>query len=264
MTAFFRSLFVAALVGVLILPAARADVTLGGTRVIYPASARQVVIRLTNAGKLPSLVQVWADRSGDLRESPLTPENLENAPFLVTPPIFRLDAGRSQVLRLRYAGEILPSDRESAFWLNVLDVPPEPEVGEGEENFVQLAVRTRVKIFYRPVQLAGSLEDSVRSLQWRVLQSDTPETTLLRVSNPGAYHVSFNRIALQVGERSWPYDRGGMVPPGASLDLRLPGPPTLDANVSSVRYQWINDFGAGIDASASLTVAETQDMPAPG
>lgn len=255
---FLRNLFVVFGVlgiGIGALPSTQASVLLAGTRVIYPASARQVSVRLTNAGRLPSLVQVWVDRAGDVRKSPFSPDGLADAPFLVTPPIFRIDAGSSQVLRLRFAGESLPSDRESVFWLNVLDIPPEPETLQGGESFVQLNVRTRIKIFYRPDAMAGAVADTVRSLTWQVIQPQGQGTTVLRVSNPGGYHVSFNSIALHAGDTSLAYERGGMVAPGGSMELELSGALPRDAGATRVRFQWINDYGAGIDEDVALGAA---------
>lgn len=44
----------------------------------------------------------------------------------------------------------LPKDRESLFWLNVQEVPPKPEVKDGEGSVLAMAMNTRVKLIYRP------------------------------------------------------------------------------------------------------------------
>ncbi|WP_324050354.1 fimbria/pilus periplasmic chaperone [Aeromonas caviae] len=120
-------------------------VQISGTRVIYPANAREVTLELTNKGSSPSLVQVWID-AGDRRIRP----GAEALPFLVTPPITRIEAQRGQSLRLAYVGQGLPQDRESVFWLNVLEVPPSVKSTQAGQNLVQLAFRSRIKMFYRP------------------------------------------------------------------------------------------------------------------
>ena len=122
---------------------AQASVVIGGTRVIYPGSAREVTVRLNNVGRDPSLVQVWGDR-GDA--SVLADE--ADAPFVIMPPIFRIEPAGSQALRMTYTREPLPQDKETVFWLNVLDIPPSPpSTGAGDANLMQIAVRTRIKIF---------------------------------------------------------------------------------------------------------------------
>jgi chaperone protein EcpD len=61
----------------------------------------------------------------------------------------------------------VPQDRESVFWLNVLEIPPKPV---GKANHIQLTVRSRLKLFYRPAGLAGSPKAAVAQLRWRLVR----------------------------------------------------------------------------------------------
>ena len=114
---------------------ALAGVVVNGTRVIYPAQAREVTVQVDNVGDSPALVQAWID-SGDANQTADT----SDAPFVLTPPIARVEPGRSQALRVIFSGAQLPTDRESVFWLNVLDVPPSPDNADsGDQNYLQVA-----------------------------------------------------------------------------------------------------------------------------
>ena len=81
------------------------------------------------------------------------------APFTVTPPLFRLNGGKENTLRVVKTAQALPEDRESVFWLSVKTVPPE---AEGKGNHLQIAVRTRIKLFYRPASLVGLPEEAAK------------------------------------------------------------------------------------------------------
>ncbi|WP_437676671.1 fimbrial biogenesis chaperone [Sorangium sp. So ce131] len=120
------------------------SITLYQSPIIYPADHREVAVEVRNNGDKPTLVQAWLDR-GDADQAPDT----INVPFLLTPPIFRIDPGHRQTLRITYApsGEHLPQDRESVFWLNVLEVPP--------AGANVLATRSRISLFYRPQGLTS-------------------------------------------------------------------------------------------------------------
>jgi len=96
-----------------------ASVTITGTRVIYPAGEKEITVRLQNKGVLPALVQSWID-SGDANQ----PLDEIRVPFVLMPPVSRIEAHGSQTLRLMFTGDNLPADKESVFWLNVLDIPP--------------------------------------------------------------------------------------------------------------------------------------------
>lgn len=123
-----------------------AGIVLNGTRVIYPADKKEVSVSLKNTGLHAVLVQSWLDTGNPYA----TPEKIP-VPFVVMPPITRIDGGKSQNLRLRYTGETLPDDRESVFWLNVLSVPP--KITDVNSQHLNVAYQTRIKVFYRPANL---------------------------------------------------------------------------------------------------------------
>ncbi|WP_211454714.1 fimbrial biogenesis chaperone [Collimonas antrihumi] len=114
------------LTGLLSAPA-QADIVFSKTRAIYPMQEREITVTLSNENATaPRLMQAWID-DGDINGAP---EQID-VPFTLTPPVFRMEAGKSQALRVVYAredgkGKALPKDKESVFWLNVLAVPPRP------------------------------------------------------------------------------------------------------------------------------------------
>lgn len=223
------------------LPSVQAGMVVNGTRFIYPAKQQEISVRVSNDGTEPSLVQAWIDR-GDPSSKP----DQADAPFLLTPPIFRLDPGKGQSLRLAFTGEALPTDRETVFWLNLLDVPPQPAADSG--NSMQFAIRTRLKLFYRPSGLPGSASGAAQQISWRLVQNGAQ--SVLRASNPSAFHVSFSDVSLNVGGRA--HQAGdGMVPPLGSRDFPLPGAVQRGA-AATVVTKWINDYGSSIGHEARL------------
>lgn len=148
---------------------ARASIVIMGTRVVYPEQKKSINVQLHNGENSPSLVQVWLD-TGDASASP----DSVRVPFVITPPVSRVEPGTGQTLRIMYTGEPLPRDRESIFYLNVLDIPPRPEFGEkkadvGNGNYLQLAVRSRIKLFFRPDTLNQSVTDAARQVTWSLI-----------------------------------------------------------------------------------------------
>lgn len=130
------------------LPSADASMVIDGTRIIFPATKRD---RRPGHqyGETPSLTQVWVD-DGRVQNQP----EKDAAPFIVLPPIVRIEPGKGQSWRTVFNGSRLPQDRESLFWFNLLDIPPEPKNGK-TDNYLQLAIRSRIKLFYRPAGVAA-------------------------------------------------------------------------------------------------------------
>lgn len=233
----------AAWLGYLATPA-DASVVIGGTRVIYAASESEVTLKLSNAGQSPALVQSWVD-TGDVRGAPSTTK----VPFTVTPPISRIDPSKSQTLRIVYTGEPMPQDHESVFWLNVLEVPPKPSAADADMNRIQLAFRSRIKLFYRPEKLAGSSADAPAQLTWRLTQADGKPA--IEAHNPTPFHVSLTTISVQSGGRSAIFDDGGMVGPGETRAFPLKGDVPGSAS-ASVRYTTLNDYGGSVIGETPL------------
>jgi len=232
MNSFLRATAVALLAACTLVPAVHASVLVGGTRVVLPAKEGEVTLRLTNDNTTPALVQAWIDR-GDAKS---TPDSVDT-PFLITPPMFRMEPQRDQNLRILYTREPLPADRESLFWLNVLEVPPKPADTQAQNsNYLQLAVRSRLKLFFRPEGLTGDPLKAPAALTFRFVSGE------LVVANPTQYHVTLTDVVLDVAGKAVAVD-AGMVAPMSELRLRANGLATAPAG-TSVRYNAINDFGA--------------------
>jgi P pilus assembly chaperone PapD len=217
---------------------AQANVLIGGTRVVFPAKDGEVTVRLTNDNDHPVLVESWIDR-GDIHS---TPESVD-VPFLITPPLFRMEAKKEQSLRIVYTHEQLPADRESLFWLNVLEVPPKPTGAQAEgQNLLQLALRSRLKLFYRPAGLQGDPAKAPAELTWKVVADG--KGFALEAHNPTPYYVTITDLSLVVAGKNATAELG-MVAPMSDLRMPLHDVMQKPATGSVISFTSLNDFGAG-------------------
>lgn len=173
-----------------------AEIVLHGTRVIYPAEAREVTLQLSNTGQKPSLVQAWID-DGDPKSTP----DQSQSPFMINPPITRVNAEKGQALRITALPNTssLSKTEETLFWLNVLDIPPKPENidenADTPENYLQLAIRSRVKLFYRPKGLE-QVQLAPEKIQW------IRDGSKLTVKNPTPFYITLTSIQKeQAGQK---------------------------------------------------------------
>jgi len=229
--------------GIAAAPQAQASVVIEGTRIVYQAKDRETTVKLSNNSKTPALTQVWLDR-GDAAAAPGSIE----VPFTVTPPIARIEGGQAQALRIIHTGEAMPQDKESVYWLNVLEVPPKAAPSDPDSGLLQMAIRTRIKLFYRPGGLKGSAEAAPAQVTWRRTQIDGKPA--LEGRNPSAFNVSLSEVGLADGDKLLSAG-GGMIEPGKTKVF-----PFEDATTSSaatkVRYQFVNDYGTSIEGEAAL------------
>jgi chaperone protein EcpD len=192
-----------------------AEVTITGTRVIYPAASKEVTVQLTNHANVSALVQVWLD-DGDMDASP----DQIKVPFNVSPPIVRMEPHRGQAVRVAYTNAPLPADRESLFWFNLLEIPPKagPEAGE---NLLQFAVRTRIKLVFRPDNLSAEQAlEAPRQLQWTMHTGENGKSFVLRVTNPTPYYVNFASVGAKTTDKEIT-GSGGYVAPNGTAEFPL-------------------------------------------
>ncbi|OJA40797.1 pilus assembly protein [Burkholderia ubonensis] len=220
---------------------AQAAIVITGTRVVYPEQSREVNVRLTNIETAPVLVQSWID-DGD---SDANPDQIK-VPFVLTPPVFRVEPKKGQTLRIMYTGTNLPTDRESVFWLNVQEIPPQPTNAE-DTNLLQLAFRTRIKLFFRPAALQDG--PSGELLKWKVVH-DGKGQSVLRVDNPSPYYVSFSRVALKAGDKEIQFDPSMVAPFGHVSFTQQPRTRSTLAR-GAISYKLLNDYGAEVAGSAT-------------
>lgn len=195
---------------------AQAGVVMGGTRVVYPQGQREVAFSITNMEKdTPYLIQSWIENADS--------QNKSTPPFVVTPTLFRLDAEQKNTLRISYLGSPLPADRESVFWLNVKNISPSHKANS---NKLQINVKSKFKIFFRPQGLKGNPQLAYQQLTF------TCSGNRLSVHNPTPYFVSFYRIKVGNTEVKEP----GMVNPLADRSWNA-------SCGGTIGWQAINDYG---------------------
>jgi len=222
----------------LAIPAAQASVVIGGTRVVFPGQQGEVTVRLSNEGDHPALVEAWIDTGN----ADSTPDSV-TTPFLITPPLFRMESHKDQSLRILYTqgSQPLPTDRESIFWLNVLEIPPKPDGHEfAGRNYLQFAIRSRIKLFYRPAGLAG---DALKAADKLIFQIAPGQGAALQVHNPTPYYVTISNLSLGAGSKPLAAI-SGMVAPFGDLRLPLKGLAQTPAVGTPIVFVTINDFGA--------------------
>lgn len=226
---------------------ARAEVMISGTRVIYDEKQREAVVKVSNTGNMPVLLQAWID-TGDANARP----EAIKVPFNVTPPVIRLDPKRDQTIRLFRTGSGLAADRETLFWFNLLEIPPKPtKSASGEENKLQLAFRTRIKMFYRPEGLAMSSEQAIKNLTFSLKGNQ------LVIKNSSPYYISFRKLEFRIAKdkpilASLSQLNNKMVAPFGELGLSVSAKGSIN-NTAQVFYSIINDQGGETQGTQPLT-----------
>ncbi|EKM0526602.1 fimbrial biogenesis chaperone [Cronobacter turicensis] len=191
-------------------------IVVGGTRVIYEGNKKEAALSIkNNSAASPFLLQSWVD-NGDGKT---------RGPFMVTPPLFRIEPEEDHELRIAKTGS-LPEDRESLFYLNIRAIPPSsPEA----VNTLKLVVKTRIKLFYRPQALVVDAQTAYQQLKFHLAEGH------LLAENPTPFYMVFD--SLKIGATR--IQSADMLAPFASQRFALPATETGRV----VSWRVINDYG---------------------
>ncbi|WP_392564838.1 molecular chaperone [Orbus wheelerorum] len=195
-----------------------AGITLGSTRMIYNASVSQTAIGIMNSDNRAYLIQSWVSKTPESKSK-------EDRLFITTPPLFRLEPDSKNSVRVMYIGNSLPQDRESVFWLNIKSIPSTEKTNN---NTLVIAIKSQIKLFYRPTDLPGDPALAYKQIKFLV------KNDKLVIDNPTAFSVSFNEIKIN-----------GILLQDAVMVLPF-STQTINKNVAlgqTVTWTVINDYG---------------------
>lgn len=217
-------LLVASLFFTLAVPA-QAGVVLGGTRVIYKDNVKESSIRVSNSDDSPMLVQSWIET---------TQGTNDKSPFIITPPLFKLNGNQENILRIIKLQNTLPQDRESLFWLNVKGIP---STENDNKNKLIIAIKNQIKLIYRPkALLEGSSIEASKKLKWQ------REGNIVKATNDSPYYINFNYVKVNGIELEM--TTINTLPPYSYHRYNLPAVSAKN-NITGMVLSWqaINDYG---------------------
>lgn len=160
---------------------ASAGVVIGATRIVMEEQVGQQEVYLRATGKHAYLVvaNVLPAAAREQGDSAAKVEGVQ-----VLPPALVMRGGQERQLRiLANPKHGLPRDRESLLYLTVSAIPE----GNKEKQGVQIAVRTWIKLFYRPGPLAGKAIPALR------IARDGDDVVM---KNASPFYVSLSGVVL--------------------------------------------------------------------
>ncbi|HGW6104750.1 TPA: molecular chaperone [Citrobacter werkmanii] len=198
--------------------AAHGAVNLDRTRLIFNENEKSVSLKIENMSKkLPYLAYSWTENRQGQKNDTF---------FVALPPLQRLEPGAiSQVRVMKQPGVTgLPTDRESLFYFDLQEIPPQPELKGKNDSVMQLAMQSKIKLFYRPAALL------TENIQSQALKMQIRKTAAgLQLSNPTPYHITLAWLGADMHHMLPGFKKGTMltpfgdttVPAGAGNDFRL-------------------------------------------
>lgn len=169
---------------------ASAAFVLNGTRYVFPGDKKNISFEINNNADSAFGGQVWIDNLS---------ESKKDIYLVPSPPVFKVDAGKKQIVRILKVSENLPLDRESLFLINAQELPPKSEQSDG--SVLAIAMNTQVKLFYRPSTIIDGRDNAESKLT--VVRKGNE----IWLKNPTPYYFAITGIKVNGSEVKIPKDK---------------------------------------------------------
>ncbi|CAO95308.1 fimbria/pilus periplasmic chaperone [Erwinia tasmaniensis] len=233
----------ACLLCVMVAQQAQAAIALDRTRVIFNGDQTSVSLNISNQNKqLPYLAQGWLeDDKGNKIQTPMT----------VLPPVQRIEPNKPSQIKIQALPQAaqLAQDRETLFYFNLREIPPKSD----KANTLQIALQTRIKLFFRPAAIA--VQKNSAPAQEQMTLSRQGDSFV--VNNPTPYYVTIidaSNMKNGTGAKGFqPF----MVAPKSSVPLTVSASSVGSAPVLT----YINDYGGRPQLSFSCNGSSCKVVP---
>lgn len=158
-----------------------AGLLLSQSRVVMNITQPELVMYVVNTNEYPVLMQTWVtDENSDALP------NQTQSPFVVLPPLAKLQPGEKKRLTVYYSGEKLVNQPEKLYLLNLHEVPPAPE---NTENKIIVSMTTQFKLFLRSEELRNIVREPVE-----YIQCHKESNGKIRITNDSPFYFNYVNI----------------------------------------------------------------------
>lgn len=224
----FKKIFTSVIFTVVLANSAKAAISLDRTRAIYVASDKSISLNIGNESKkLPFLAQGWIENENGEKS---------NSELVVLPPVQRIENGEKSQIKIQRlpAASSLPQDRESLFYFNLREIPPKSD----KANTLQIALQTRIKLFYRPVLVDDYRKQLNAPWQEKLTMKRDGNTYVMQ--NPTPFYITIVDISNSEKSENISDFEPLMLSPKSELKLNYP----VSMLGTSPVITYINDYGA--------------------
>ncbi|QJT78898.1 fimbria/pilus periplasmic chaperone [Kosakonia sp. MUSA4] len=202
------------------------EAILGATRLIYDLNGNGESIRVKNPQTYPILIH----------SKIYDKESKEDSDFIITPPIFRLDAQRETDIRIVRISGSYPNDKESMKTLCVRGIPPKSDdlwVNDDKKQTsmkINVSINTCIKLILRPNTISKLNVNDENLIKW------TFKDNYLVAKNKTPYYLTIVNASIN----NKPIKTPGVLPPFEEKKYLIQN---LNFEKGNLAWSIIGDFG---------------------
>ncbi|WP_272667658.1 MULTISPECIES: fimbrial biogenesis chaperone [unclassified Providencia] len=171
------------------------DITFRMLRNTYTEKEKSTSVKLSNKGERSYLVQGSMELLDEKIGNELITGKKEEIPFIITPPLFKLEPKQSYSWRVMFSGDSakLPADRESLYIAKFRLIPAttKPTIANGVNSELSVINVVATKIYYRPIAFEKlEIKNEISNLKFKIDGDD------LVVTNNSPIYMAFDEVSV--------------------------------------------------------------------
>ncbi|MEZ2683558.1 molecular chaperone [Proteus vulgaris] len=201
---------------------------------IFIESKNQEIIEIKNNTNSEYFIQSWISYYDE--------NNDDELPFMITPPLFKIEKDENYSLKIFKIDEIKEKDRETIYRINIKRIPVLSDSDENE-NLLHISMNSIYNLIYRPISIEENTKDAYNKIEF--LKNKNNEFI---IKNPTPYfitllNVSCNDVLL--------INKSKTIPPFKEYNTK-----NKIKKDGLIKWKIIDQFGVEINATDKAIINE--------
>ncbi|OEI92906.1 MULTISPECIES: fimbrial biogenesis chaperone [Enterobacterales] len=150
---------------------------------IFIESKNQEVIEIKNSINSDYFIQSWISHYDENNDSEL--------PFMITPPLFKIEKDEDYSLKIFKIDEIEKKDRETLYKINIKRIPVLSD-SDDNKNLLHISINSVYNLIYRPISIEKNAVDAYKKIEFLKNQNNE-----FIINNPTPYFITLLNVHLE-------------------------------------------------------------------
>ncbi|WP_311751946.1 molecular chaperone [Proteus columbae] len=201
---------------------------------IFIESKNQEIIEIKNNTNSDYFIQSWISFYDENNDTEL--------PFMITPPLFKIEKDENYSLKIFKTDEIEKKDRETLYRINIKRIPVLSDSDENK-NLLHISMNSVYNLIYRPISIEENAKDAYNKIEF--LKNKNNEFI---INNPTPYFITllnirYNGVLL--------INKSKTIPPFKKHNTKN----TIKGN-GLIKWKTIDQYGVEINATDKAIINE--------
>ncbi|WP_109419846.1 molecular chaperone [Proteus terrae] len=204
----------------------QSSIEINKDKFIFIESINQEIIEISNKTDNDYFIQSWITHYDK--------ENNNEIPFMVTPPLFKIEKDENFSLKIFKIDKIKEEDREALYRINIKRIPILLN-SDSNKNMLHVSVNSVYNLIYRPISIEKDAKNAYKKIEFFKNKNNE-----FIINNPTPYFITLSSISC---DEVLIMNESKTIPPFKTYNTKK----EISKN-GKVKWKTFNQYGVEIEA----------------